>query len=124
MLDSGTLAHFTGTTQWHLTNRGMLGNPPLYATDGTLYVAQEGGAFWLLDIVWSVLPEVRRAEGRATAILDVDLSERCGTFKLFDRRGTLLYQQTIEYTDFPLPRLELVVTHEGDRGICCLPAED
>ncbi|MCK1641666.1 hypothetical protein IVA95_30015 [Bradyrhizobium sp. 157] len=44
-LTPADLAHFTGTAEWyrHGLNRRML------YTDGVQYLAEKGGAYWLLD---------------------------------------------------------------------------
>lgn len=46
------LAGFSGTERYYRTHPGLL------ATDGTKYLADQAGAYWLLDIIWSVLPKV------------------------------------------------------------------
>ena len=43
MLTKNELRQFTGTEHWYRDISGYL------YTDGVLYVAQEGGAFWLID---------------------------------------------------------------------------
>ena len=43
------LAHFSGTKHYHRTHSGLL------VTDGVKYLADQAGAYWLLDIIWSVL---------------------------------------------------------------------
>lgn len=51
MIDEKVLGNFTGTENWHKYSAIM---PKVLLTDGALYVANEGGAFWLMDIIGSV----------------------------------------------------------------------
>ncbi len=61
-LDTVDLAQFTGTEQWH---RNSINRTVLY-TDGAQYVAQHGGAYWLLDeIALSFSPMIRNSLPRS-----------------------------------------------------------
>ena len=51
-LDAADLAQFTGTEQCH---RHSINRTVLY-TDGAQYVAEHGGAYWLLDEIALVQP--------------------------------------------------------------------
>ena len=92
-------------------------------TEGALYVAKEGGAYWLMDIIASVqgLPRVKAEyfqswglhvyEGRtALAVCD-------------DGNGNVLYTQAIEYTDFSLDHIKLYAVKDGARLVIMLPGE-
>jgi hypothetical protein len=46
------LAQFSGTERYYRIHPGLL------ATDGAKYLADEAGAYWLLDIIWSVLSRI------------------------------------------------------------------
>ena len=54
--DAAQLAHFTGTQRYYrITLRHLL-------TDGTKYVAEAAGAFWMMDAVASHLMELGTAD--------------------------------------------------------------
>jgi len=59
------LTQFSGTERYHRTHLGLL------ATDGAKYLADEAGAYWLLDIIWSVLPKI----ADEFAVLELQLEE-------------------------------------------------
>ena len=49
--DAVALALFTGTQQYYQLNRHVV------LTDGTRYLADEAGAYWLMDAIASYLPQ-------------------------------------------------------------------
>ena len=49
--DPGLLAHFIGTEHYYRLT------PSAVLTDGTKYLAEGAGAFWLMDAVASYLPQ-------------------------------------------------------------------
>ena len=54
--DPAQLAHFTGTTAYYrISNRHLL-------TDGTKYLAEAAGAYWLMDAAASHLDEIGTAD--------------------------------------------------------------
>lgn len=97
----------------------------LYYTDGVQDLAKEAEAHWLVTVLMSyvdaVLGEMQETGlERHTATLAVD--NRQGTFRLYDRwlpdpevvhggspEVTPYRTQTIPYTDFPLPRVKIVL---------------
>lgn len=113
----GDLAQFSGTEAYHRTHPGLL------ATDGAKYLADVAGAYWLLDIVWSVLPkindefavlELTREEGSSRAVVVIhDGREPATTY----------HRQDIPYTDFPLPTTKLYVQQNGRERVVMLPSE-
>ena len=50
------LGNFTGTEQYYRTHPGVV------LTDGTKYLCDEAGCYWLVDIVWSVLDKFAQDE--------------------------------------------------------------
>jgi hypothetical protein len=60
------LAQFTGTTQYHqITTRTVL-------TDGTRYLADAAGCYWLMDAIASHLAGLPEAAGFAHCTLKLD----------------------------------------------------
>lgn len=107
---SANLAQFIGTERYYRTH------PNLLATDGVKYLADEAGAYWLLDLIWSVLPkinddfavlELHRKEGASEAIVTIH-----------DGRDpqTTYHRQPIPYTDFPLASVKLYLQDAGNEA--------
>lgn len=98
-------------------------------TDGTHFLAQALNCFWLMDLVWSVLPKIRRAGGFAIVELKTDLAAASAVVKIHDggRDGyaeRVIHRQEIPFTDFPWPELMLYVgpADEG-QSVILLPSE-
>lgn len=113
---SASLAQFSGSESYHRTHPGLL------ATDGAHYLAEHAGAFWLLDLIWSVLHkldddfavlELTRTEGTEAAL------------HLHDGREpkTVYHTQHIPYTDFPLETIKLYVQDAGGEWVVMLTSE-
>lgn len=82
------LARFSGTGRYYRTH------PDLLATDGTKYLADQAGAYWLLDMIH---------EGREPK--------------------TTYYQQQVAWTDFPLEAVKLYMQHSGGERVLMLSSE-
>jgi hypothetical protein len=111
------LVQFSGTERYHRTH------PALLATDGAKYLADEAGAYWLLDIVWSVLPRITDE----FAVLELQLEEGscCAVVVIDDGREpkTTYHRQEIPYTDFPLQKIKLYIQQYGRERVVMLPSE-
>jgi hypothetical protein len=100
-LKEDDLGQFTGTANWY---RHPLVRSIAY-TDGAQYVAEHGGAYWLLDIVATMqLDKAIRAEAFQVWKLAVK-PDRAGTVTCEDGNGKEVYRQELEFTDFPLPEI-------------------
>ena len=92
-------------------------------TEGVQWLAEQAGAYWLIDLIAShqTLPRVRSERFQVWQI------ERQGEQGAIvtchdDLPGSLLSDQCLEYTDFPLQQLKLYVC--GDRPrVLMLPSE-
>jgi hypothetical protein len=101
------LRQFTGSENWcrHAINRNVL------YTDGAQYVAEAGGAYWLLDEI-----AIFQRDGRIAAeefqvwTLKVR-QDRTATMTCDDGNGRIVYSEIIEYTDFPLDGIALWFTN-------------
>ena len=116
-LTEADLSQFTGTSQWYTHPLGLL------YTDGVLYLAERGGAHWLLDAIasWQLDPRVR----------DDRMLQQIQFWKLTvnpDRSAVLICErdsddvavtQEIPFTDFPLES----VTIYCQGGVLLLPSE-
>ena len=94
------LAGFSGSMEWHrfcaFDRRHLL-------TDGTHYLAEKAGAFWLMDVIASYQGEAKfRAEDFQVWRIQMDASPGRGCVVFADEgNGNELCRQVIEYTDFP-----------------------
>ena len=90
-------AHSPGTEKYHAypINSQIL----FYYTDGAALVAEKLEAYWLLDIVMSILPVLSRQEF-VSIILKVSENNRA-VFVADDGNNNVIYSQNIKYTDFP-----------------------
>jgi hypothetical protein len=109
------LRQFTGTDHWyrHSLNRKML------YTDGVQYLAEHAGAYWLVDeiaIAQVYDPRVKREEFQVWKLI---VSNSVATLSCEDGNGNVVSSKHIDFTDFPLPEIELFV--EGN--VILLPSE-
>ncbi len=110
------LAQFSGTERYHRTHPGLL------ATDGTKYLAEQAGAYWLLDIIWSVLPKITDE----FAVLELSVQDnRRAAVVIHDGREpqTNYHEQAIPWTDFPLEHVKLYIQQNGRERVVMLPSE-
>jgi hypothetical protein len=114
-LDESDLANFTGSENWY---RHWLGK--FLYTDGAKYVADQAGAYWLIDeiAINQTRPKVR-AEEFQVWVLKVDLAKRKSVLTCDDGNGNVVFTKRIEYTDFPLPEIRFYCTD----GVILLPSE-
>ena len=129
-----TLNTFTGTEGYHrfsILFRNVL------LTDGAHFLADEAGAYWLMDVIASHLSKVPAEEHLTIAHLSVH-PERWATFRLLgdidekrDEYGRLesvefidtYAEQHIDYTDFPLDEIKLYVVRQDWHWVVLLPSE-
>ena len=115
-----SLDNFTGTAQYHrLWDTTVL-------TDGAQFLADTAGAFWLMDLIASHLPDVPSTDNFAVAALTVDrgaadfvLSRDRDNGKAVD----VFAIQHIEATDFPLDEIVLFVGRDAEHWVIMLPSE-
>ena len=113
--DSTQLTQFTGTTGYYRISRRHL------LTDGTKYLAEEAGAYWLMDAIASYLPQFTGKQDFVVAKL---VRTGCkAQLTLDDGNGRVLDQQHIPYTDFPLASIQLYACWGGDFWVLMLCSE-
>ncbi len=117
------LHSFTGTEQYHrfspLFNAVVL-------TDGAKYLADEAGAYWLMDMIASHLGAVPSQENFVIALLTKEgVNEPGALFTLQDDipPNNIWAEQDIEYTDFPLDEIKLYVVDSEVGWVVMLPSE-
>jgi hypothetical protein len=103
-LSEADLQKFTGSEYWyrHPLNRSIL------YTDGAKYVADQGGAYWLLDEI-ALAQRYEKAVAKEefqvwTLTVSADRTARlaCG-----DGNGNTVFEKQIEFTDFPAAEITL-----------------
>lgn len=114
------LTPFTGTEAYY---RWSVLFPKIVLTDGTKYLADEAGAFWLMDCIGSHLPSVPKTESYAIATLEK--TKKNWKFALLDDiPPTKVYaKQTIGFSDFPLDEIKLYVIRQDDLWVIMLCSE-
>ena len=90
-------------------------------TDGAKHVADAGGAYWLLDEIVLAQRYQKKvaAEEFQSWTLAVDLARHTATLTCDDGNGNSVFTKAIEYTDFPLERVNLWV----ENNTIYLPSE-
>jgi hypothetical protein len=109
------LAQFTGSECWY---RHPL-YPSITYTDGAQYVAEAGGAYWLLDAIVSHQHHARvRSEPFQVWTLKV-AQDRSAVLTCEDGDHALMASQSIAFTDFPLTEITLWLQND----VIFLPSE-
>lgn len=108
------LMQFTGTENWY---RHQIVRSILY-TDGARYVAQNGGAYWLLDEI-ALSQHKPEIAAEAFQVWTLTVDDHRGTLICEDGNKNQVFAKAIPFTDFPLDAITLWLT---DRTIL-LPSE-
>ena len=115
-LTAADLHQFTGTENWHRfgINRKVL------CTDGAKYVADHGGAYWLLDAIAIAQLYEKTVSGEAFQVWTLTVNaDRSASLTCDDGNNNIVYTQQIEFTDFPLDEIRLYFTD----NVILLPSE-
>ena len=117
------LPNFYGTEQYHRYSPVVL-FPNVLLTDGALFIAEECGAYWLMDVISSHLPSISDA-GDTFAVAFLTKGKKGAKFTLTDDvPPTITYaKQNIEYTDFPLDEIKFYVSFNGEYWVIMLTSE-
>jgi hypothetical protein len=115
-LNPADLRQFTGTENYyqHALNRNIL------FTDGAKYVADRGGAYWLLDLVALAQRYEKRLSRQPFQVWALAVRpDRSATITVEDGNYKLLWNHTIEFSDFPAPGITLWFSN----NVIYLPSE-
>lgn len=113
--DPAELAQFTGTERYYrLYSKCLL-------TDGTKYLADTAGAYWLMDAAYSYLVELGTTDRYVLVRLVVSGSKAVLTLE--DGNGNVRASQTIPYTDFPLSEQIIYACWDSEHWVLMLPSE-
>jgi hypothetical protein len=113
--DPAALAQFTATERYYRLNRLCL------LTDGTQYLADRAGAYWLMDAAASYLIELDTADWFALVRLVVQ--DGTAALTLEDGNGGVRARQAIPYTDFPWAQQTLYACWDGEHWVLMLTGE-
>jgi uncharacterized protein DUF6876 len=101
------LRQFSGSENWyrHGINRNVL------FTDGAKYVADEGGAYWLLDAIAIRQLYEKPVSGEGFQVWKLKVNaDRTAILTCDDGNGNIVYTQHIAFTDFPLDEIKVYFT--------------
>lgn len=107
-----TLPCFTGTEHYYKHPFGIK------FTDGVKYLADECQCYWLLDIVASYQFDTNVKNEFQVFKLRVN-EDKTALIEISDGNHNVLATQDLEFTDFPLERIELWCID----NVCILPSE-
>ena len=107
-LNTADLAQFTGSENWyrHGINRRVL------FTDGAKFVADQAGAYWLLDEIAIIQPHNARVAAQEFQVWKLTVNaDQTAVLTCEDGNGNVVYTKLIEYTDFPPEGITLYFTN-------------
>lgn len=112
---AAALKQFTGTESY--TQYGS----QIKLTDGTLFLAEQAQAFWLIDLFGSYLVGLRGKE--EFVCLKLLTKSNRATVSIEDGNDNTFARQEILYTDFPLSSLTLYACWYSTSWVVMLPSE-
>jgi hypothetical protein len=115
-LSKADLMQFTGSENWyrHALNRNIL------FTDGAKHVADEGGAYWLLDAIAICQRYEKPVAAEAFQVWKLVVRpDRTAKLTCEDGNSNVVYTQQLEFTDFPLDEITLWF----ENNVIYLPSE-
>jgi len=120
-LDHQTLAKFTSIENMHSFSTLT---PDVLLSDGAKYVADRGGAYWLMDKIalHQVINDEYHIEEFQHWTLWVD-NAFMGKLECEDGNENIIFREFIDYVYFPLRVLDLYATKWGKKTLIMLPGE-
>jgi len=101
-LNKADLIQFTGTEYWY--RHGMVRS--VLFTDGAKYVAETGGAYWLLDEIAFAQKSVKKLAGEEFQLWRLIVKkDNTATLVCEDGNGRKILSKRIPFTDFPLDEI-------------------
>jgi hypothetical protein len=103
-LTTADLAQFTGSETWY--RHGLVRD--VLFTDGVKYVADAGGAYWLLDEIALAQKYEKRVAAEEFQLWKLTVKDNhTAALTCEDGNGEAVFIKAIEFTDFPLPVIAL-----------------
>jgi hypothetical protein len=109
------LSQFTGTEYYYPLW------PKVLLTDGTKYLAETVGCYWLMDAIASHVMHLPSNDAFTSCSLIC--TNGSGHLTITDGNGNVLAKQRIPYTDFPFNEINLYACLNEDKWIILLPSE-
>jgi hypothetical protein len=100
------LEQFTGTEHWyrHRINRAVL------YTDGVKYVAEQAGAYWLIDEIALAQRDDANIKAEPFQVWKLSVTDSRATLVCEDGNDKPVFRKDIRFTDFPEPGVTLYYT--------------
>ena len=115
-LSAADLAQFTGTEKWY---RHSITRNILY-TEGAQHVAEDGGAYWLLDEIALIQPYDQNVSAEEFQVWTLKVRpDQTATLACDDGNGNVVFSKEIPFTDFPLETIKLYFAN----NVIHLPSE-
>jgi hypothetical protein len=97
-LDQHILRQFTGSAHWY--RHGLV--PIITFTDGAKYIADAGGAYWLLDEIALAQRYVKTVVAEEFQVWKLKVNpDSTATLTCEDGNDNAVFSKAIEFTDFP-----------------------
>jgi hypothetical protein len=114
-LNPEDLDQFIGSEHWY---RHSLVRSITY-TDGAKHVADQGGAYWLLDEIALAQKFSAAVKAEPLGVWKLSVGDRRGLLTCDDGNGNVVYTKPIQFTDFPLTEIKFYFTD----NVILLPGE-
>ena len=106
-LTAADLDQFTGSEHWY--RHGLVRD--VVFTDGAKYVADQAGAYWLLDEIAFAQRAEKRVADEPFQLWKLAVNpERTALLTCEDGNGHAVFSKRLDYTDFPLSEIKLYFT--------------
>lgn len=109
------LKNFTGTETWF---RHEIFRTFTY-TEGVQFLATEAGAYWIVLEIFGAQHHAAAVRKERFQVWTLKTENESGVLTCEDGNGGRVYEQKIEYTDFPLKEISLYFTD----NVLLLPSE-
>ncbi len=115
-LTAAALRQFTGGETWY---RHQLNRLVLY-TEGAQYLAQHGGAYWLLATIAIAQTHNKAVAAQPFQVWTLKVNpDSTGLLTCDDGNRNIVCSESIPFTDFPLPEVKLYFCN----NVIMLPGE-
>lgn len=115
------LAHYTGSESMSRFN--LWGD---YLTEGAKYVADEAGAYWLMDDSAIYLRTMKYVAKTGDTFAVINLKKKSDDgwlFEITDGNGKRFTKANIEFSTFPRETFQLYAKWDGSHWMIMLPSE-
>ena len=115
-LDPVLMSRFTGSEHWY--RHGLV--PSITFTDGAKYVADQAGAYWLLDEIALAQKYIKAIAAEEFQVWKLQVKpDSTATLICEDGNSNAVFTKKIEFTDFPIEGVTFWFTN----NVIYLPSE-